>query len=408
MAWRIWFVPLLICLNLILLPYFLWILCSTIAALLWRRKAVAAVPATPRARFLIVIPAHDEEMGIAETIRSCRAVDYPADLFEVLVIADNCSDDTAGVARREGATVVERHDSTKKSKGYALEYLIEQLKESGRFDELDALVVVDADSTVSPGMLLGFAAVVEAGEDWVQCYYGVANPEASWRTKLMAYAFSLFNGVGPLGQYVLGQSAGLRGNGMCLTTRGLRRVPWTSYGLVEDFEYSWNVRIAGGKIAFLPDVTVSGVMLEQGGKAAVIQRGRWEAGRRDVARRALAPLLRSPHLGLPAKVIAAIELTMPPLAALAAYYVALLAANVLVILLGTSPTVAAILAGCSVITTLALGLYAVAPFLALGLPWSYLLILFYFPLYAAWKLLARLHGRPAQWVRTPREEAVKH
>ena len=82
-----------------------------------------------------------------------------------------------------------------------------------------------------------------------------------------------------------------------LFARGLRRVPWSSYGLVEDFEYSWNVRVAGGKVAFLPWVTVRGVMLEHGGKAAVIQRRRWEAGRRDVSRRMLMPLLRSQRLG---------------------------------------------------------------------------------------------------------------
>src|SRR5208337_3069201 len=143
--------------------------------------------------------------------------------------------------------------------------------------------------------LLAFAGSIEAGQDWIQCFYTVANPATSWRTRLMAYAFSLFNGVTPLGQSVLGLSAGFRGNGMCFSTRSLKLVPWRSFGLVEDMEYSWNVRIAGGKIAFLPDVRVLGVMLGQGGKPAASQRRRWEFGRRDVGRRVLVPLLRSTH-----------------------------------------------------------------------------------------------------------------
>jgi hypothetical protein len=123
-------------------------------------------------------------------------------------------------------------------------------------------------------LLLGFAEAIESGEDWVQGLYAVANLEASWRTRLMAYAFSLFNGAGPLGQAGLGLSEGLRGNGMCFSTRGMRRVLWGSFGLVEDFEYSCTVRMAGGKVAFLPWVAVWGVMPEQGGQAAIIQRQR--------------------------------------------------------------------------------------------------------------------------------------
>ena len=70
----------------------------------------------------------------------------------------------------------------------------------------------------------------------------------------MTYAFSLFNGVMPLGQNALGTSAAFKGNGMCFSTRGLRRRPWKSYGLVEDMEYSWTLRIAGEKIAFQPEL----------------------------------------------------------------------------------------------------------------------------------------------------------
>ncbi len=80
----------------------------------------------------------------------------------------------------------------------------------------------------------------------------------------MTYAFSLFNGVMHLGQNALGSSAGFKGNGMCFSTRGLRRRPWQCYGLVEDMEYSWTLRVAGEKIGFQPDASVYGAMLGVG------------------------------------------------------------------------------------------------------------------------------------------------
>ena len=133
----------------------------------------------------------------------------------------------------------------------------------------------------TPTCSRSFDQALRRGHDWIQAYYTVANPDQSWRTRLMTYAFSLFNGVMLLGQNALGSSAGFKGNGMCFSTRGLSRRPWKSYGLVEDMEYSWTLRVAGEKILFLPDVSVYGAMLGSGGKAAANQRRRWEFGRRD-------------------------------------------------------------------------------------------------------------------------------
>ncbi|MBY0395814.1 MAG: glycosyltransferase family 2 protein, partial [Thermoleophilia bacterium] len=142
---------LLAAVDLALLPYFVFLL--IVAAAAWRRgrRGPAPLPAdAPRPRFLFVVPAHDEEAGVAETVRSLKGVAYPADRFDVTVIADNCTDATAAVARDAGAHVVERFDDQKKSKGFAIEYLIETLKAEGAFDGYDALVVVDADSTADP------------------------------------------------------------------------------------------------------------------------------------------------------------------------------------------------------------------------------------------------------------------
>ena len=199
MALPDWIMPLLIVSEPVLLPVFPPDPGAGDCGRRWHLDTARSQGGDPRTRFLVVIPAHDEEAGIAADRPELPGDRVSPGLFEIVVIADNCTDDTAGVARSEGATVVERHDSTRRSKGYAIEYLIDQLQRSGRFDNLDALVVIDADTTVSRDLLLGFAAAIEAGEDWIQCFYAVSNPDASWRTRLMAYAFSLFNGVGRWG-----------------------------------------------------------------------------------------------------------------------------------------------------------------------------------------------------------------
>src|SRR5262249_31497767 len=143
----------------------------------------SAAPA-PVSRFMVVIPAHNEEPVIASAVRSCLGLDYPHSHFQVVVIADNCSDRTAFLASRAGARVVERFDNLKKSKGYAIEYLIGTLQKSGEFDSTDALVLVDADSTVDPDLLRAFDRELQLGQDWLQAYYTVSNPDESWRTRL--------------------------------------------------------------------------------------------------------------------------------------------------------------------------------------------------------------------------------
>src|SRR5437764_507896 len=107
-------------LTLLLTPFFAFLGLVEVAALAGR-KAGRSPTTGGRSRFLIVIPAHDEEGAIASTVRSCRGLDYPPELFSIWVIADNCTDATAGEAREAGAAVVERSDPTLRSKGHALE-----------------------------------------------------------------------------------------------------------------------------------------------------------------------------------------------------------------------------------------------------------------------------------------------
>jgi len=394
----------LVVLNLAAVPYFLYLLMTAVAAILARRGRPS--PEGRLSRFLFVIPAHNEEAGIAATVRSCLAVNYPSSYVRVVVIADNCSDRTASLAQALGVRVVERSDSVKKSKGFAIEFLIDALTQSGELNSLDALVIIDADTTVDRDLLLYLDRSLRSGRDWIQSYYTVANPDDTWRTRLMTYAFSLFNGVTLLGQNALGTSAGLRGNGMCLSTGGLRRRPWKSYGLVEDMEYSWALRLAGEKIAFQREAWVYGAMPRGGGHAAANQRRRWEFGRDEIRHKYLGPLLRSDQIGPWEKMIAACELTIPSMGGLAIIYLSLVVLDSLTLLTPAvlmSPILRGVLISCCLFLTTSLLTYALSPFVVLRLPWRYLWSIAFFPVYVGWKLLISLKGRPKQWVRTERE-----
>jgi 1,2-diacylglycerol 3-beta-glucosyltransferase len=394
----------LVVVNLAVMPYYLFLLATALAALVARRQD--HLPSDPSSKLLIVIPAHNEQSGVADTVASCLESNYPSLFFGVLVIADNCDDQTAAVARTAGARVVERSDAEKKSKGYAIEYLLELLDRSGELGSLDAVVVVDADTTIDPNLLCSFDDALRRGHDWIQAYYTVANPDQSWRTRLMTYAFSLFNGVMQLGQNELGSSAGFKGNGMCFSTRGLRRRPWRAYGLVEDMEYSWTIRVAGEQILFRPDVKVFGDMLSSGGKDSANQRRRWEFGRSEIRNKYLGPLVKSPNLGFREKVLSACELTIPSMAWLAIIYIVVAGMDVaawFALAGGESTVVRSLLFVCAAFFSVALVVYAFSPFLAMRLPWKYLSSIMLGPFYIGWKLAIMLAGRPQNWIRTARE-----
>jgi cellulose synthase/poly-beta-1,6-N-acetylglucosamine synthase-like glycosyltransferase len=393
----------LLALGVLTLPFYIYLAVVSLAALRARRSGPRPREMGPR--FLIAIPAHDEQAVIGSTVRSCLGVNYPPGMFEVLVVADNCQDETAECARQEGATVLERFQHTERSKGHALRFLFDQLISSGQLDRFDAVVIVDADTTVDRDLLWGFADQLERGSDWVQAFDTVANRHDSWRTRLMTLSFTLINGVLLLGQTTLGLSAALRGNGMCLSSRGLRRRPWQSFGLVEDLEFSWLLRTAGEKIAFASEVAVHATMLAEGGIAAVHQRLRWERGRSQLKRKMLGALLTSPALGPIEKTAAVIELLMPPLVVLTTVTVASIACTLTLVASNrhwaSDPELRA-LGVLNILAASCLAIHGLSAFLAFGLDWSLLLSLTRLPAYAFWRLVNVRRPRPQTWVRTAR------
>jgi cellulose synthase/poly-beta-1,6-N-acetylglucosamine synthase-like glycosyltransferase len=386
----------------LLAPFFIFLGLIEAAALLGRRPG-RAPRAGGRSRFLIVIPAHDEEGVIASTVRSCRDLDYPAERFSIWVIADNCADATAREAREAGASVVERHDPELRSKGHALEYFFTHVPEGRPDSGYDAAVLIDADTFVDPGLLSAFDAAMGEGRDWFQGYYTVRNPDASWRTRMMTYALSLANGVWMTGLERLGLGVGLKGNGMCFSSPGLRRFPWRAHGLVEDMEFALMLRARGERVRFLPEARVLGEMVSRGGPGAASQRRRWEAGRRALRGKFAGPLARSGSIGAYHKLMYLLDLFFPPLVTLAlGLAVASTTSLVGAAVAGPDAVIVGLLAVQGAMAGL-LVLYALSPLMVMKLPARYLASLLALPYYVAWKLTVAAGRKPKGWVRTPRE-----
>ena len=237
--------------------------------------------ATPRLRFLILIPAHNEESLLPDLLASLEKLNYPEDLFQVHVVADNCTDQTATVVQQSHARVYIRTDGQHLGKGYALNWLMEQLSQAG--EPHDAIVFLDADSVVSPEFLQVMAARLATGENAIQAYYAVRNPEQSWAGSLRYAALAVLHFLRPLGRMALGTSAGLKGNGMVFAADLIKRYTWST-SVTEDIELHMALLLDGQRVAFAPDAVVWGEMPNKLSSSAS-QHMRWEQGKKQLFRR---------------------------------------------------------------------------------------------------------------------------
>jgi cellulose synthase/poly-beta-1,6-N-acetylglucosamine synthase-like glycosyltransferase len=259
---------------------------------------------------------------------------------------------------------------------------------------------------VSSNLLAEFSTQLAAGQKAMQAEYGVRNGNASWRTRLMVIAFSLFHTVRSLGREALGLSCGLRGNGMCFSIPLLRTVQPRAFSIVEDIEYGILLATAGVRVAYVHAAKVLGDMPSTGG-AARSQRERWESGRWQLARRYLPSLLRTAvRRRDPVALDLAVDLLVPPLTWLAM-------ATVIGALAAVAGVIRFDLPG-SVVFPWVLSLSALGLYVARGIhlagggarAYADLLLV---PVYAAWKLT--LVGQSArrdrnEWVRTARQDVL--
>jgi cellulose synthase/poly-beta-1,6-N-acetylglucosamine synthase-like glycosyltransferase len=233
----------------------------------------------PRSRFLVLIPAHDEEAGLTATLRSLEEVEYPTDHTRIVVIADRCRDGTAEVARRGGVECRERAGGPA-GKGAAIAWGIDELRRSDA--SFDGLVIIDADTVADPRLLGAFDESLRAGHEVQQGYNYLSNPWASPFTRIIAVTAVLRNGLFYDGKARLGLSAMLTGTGMCFSRRILERHGWSAFSVGEDWEFSASLLLGGERIHFNRRARVL-ARESQDFKQASSQRLRWASGRHAVA-----------------------------------------------------------------------------------------------------------------------------
>lgn len=356
------------------------------AQLTARKKRLAA----HRPRAAVLIPAHDEQVSIVATITGIQAQLSPGD--RMLVVADNCTDATAQLARDAGADVVERHDADRRGKGFALAFGLKGLAA----DPPDVVIVIDADTTVLPGTIDALA--IAAADRPAQAVNLLDAPAGSGPgARLSAFAFLIRNFVRPRGLDRLGLPCLLYGTGMAIPYAALAQVDLEHGDITEDIRLGVELTLAGHAPAFCPAAHVRGELPRS--RAAVAgQRRRWEHGHLNTLLRQVPRLMwEGLRRGRPSLIGMALHLGVPPLSFL--FLAVLITGGVLVRSAQSAPAATLGIAG---LVTVALIAVAWGRFARDRLPARDLLLL---PAYAAIKLPLYLSFwlRPQRtWVRTPR------
>lgn len=345
-------------------------------------------------RFLVLVPAHDEQDVIAKTLRRIAEADYPADHVTTIVIADNCSDRTGDVAADGGAEVLVRRDSLRRGKGHALAWALDELGD--RISSSDAVVFIDADCAPSANFFSAIAARLTTGASAAQVNYTVANPDDSWSAALRWGAFALMNFVRPLGRDSLGLSCGISGTGFALTPDLLSRHPWSAFSLSEDHEYHLRLVAAGERVTFVREASVTSPMPTTL-SASREQNLRWEGGKWQLVRRWAPSLLAGGARNRDHRcLLAAVELLLPPQSLLLACNCALASSGLIVRSRG--------LTSLGIATACGQAVYVFGGFRVAGAPTSVYTALAMAPRLAAWKIALQLRvlaGRgPSDWIGT--------
>ncbi|HTJ29212.1 MAG TPA: glycosyltransferase family 2 protein [Acidobacteriaceae bacterium] len=297
------------------LPLVLELALTTLAGLLLPRRAPHAAQTAPphnANKLIVIVPAHNEELLVARTMRSLLA--SANGNAEICLIAHNCTDATAARAREAEVaglrpTVLEFNDPSARGKGFALRWGFAQALARGA----SAVMVVDADSTVSANTIPVVLQAFRSGAHAIQCRYEMHSATGRANTELAALAFRGFNVIRPRGRQRLGLSSGILGNGFALARTVLETIPYDAFSVVEDLEYHLHLVIAGERVHYLEEARISADFPEsQAGES--VQRSRWEGGRFLTARRWALPIFFKMLGGRPRLFEPLCDLTGLPLA----------------------------------------------------------------------------------------------
>ena len=310
---------------LLLLPVLIFALQVTLALPLfdrWRSRQQArhasryTLPLRQRPTIAVLVPAHDEGSGLLPTLVAIRAQLQCQD--RLLVVADNCADDTAQVAAAAGAEVIERNDSARRGKGYALDYGVRYLEHAPP----EVLIIVDADCTVHDGSIALLAARCLQYQRPVQALYLMRAPAGNGSTtpglkmKVAEFAWTVKNHARALGYARLGLPCQLMGTGMAFPWPMIQQAELASGHIVEDLKLGLDFAAAGAAPRLCAEAMVSSVF-PANAEGTQSQRTRWEHGHLGMMLQAgpsqFGRALRQRNLPLMALVL---DMLVPPLALL--------------------------------------------------------------------------------------------
>ncbi|PSB03077.1 glycosyltransferase family 2 protein [Merismopedia glauca] len=393
--WKIIDIFLLIGATTVLVP--ILVLSIECFAALLPGKSEDSDDSTQRPQIAVLVPAHNEASGIAATLQAIQPQLTAID--RLVVVADNCEDETAAIARNLGATVVERQDPEKKGKGYALDYGIQYLAA----DPPEVVVIIDADCDVSPETIEKIATLAEVSQKPVQATYLMAfPPNSSLSNQVSAFAFKVKNLVRPFGLRKLGLPCSLMGTGMAFPWSVISQAPLASGNIVEDMQLGVDLAICSHSTIFCADTVVQG-RLPQQQEATVTQKTRWEHGHLQII------LTQSPKLVKEAikqkrweLLTMALDLSVPPLSLLTFLWLAIASLSLFAGILGGiwSPIILSSIAGLLLFSSI---IMTWAKFARDELQLSKL---FFIPVYMLQKipLYLRFLVKPQKiWIRTQRD-----
>jgi len=373
----------------------LYLFLSTLAAYRFRKK----YPAANRLLDIgVLIPAHNEEEGIVRTIESIKAGNYPAEHISIFVIADNCTDRTAEMARKAGVTVTERTDPVNRGKGQALDWFLRQQREL--YANVEVITVIDADVQADRNYLREISlSFSQPGIEALQAYNGVSNPQSGWRPGLLDAAFNVFNHLRMAGSFMLSGTCVLKGNGMAFDKNLIEKTGWPCHSVVEDMEFSLMLLQKGISVFYNPDAVIRSEMVTSG-KNASSQRSRWEGGRFTLVKKMALPLLRQFfHSHDTRYLVAFAELAIPPLSLLALLFALISVATAALLPASWLVPIACLWA--------ILVFYVISGQIQRKAPLSTWLLLAASPFYILWKIplyaAMLLRKKSDSWVRTARE-----
>ena len=254
---------------------------------LFRKEPKATNTTNKTHKFALVVSAHNEEVVIGNLVDSMKNINYPEESYGIFVIADNCTDNTAEIARQHGAQVYERTNNELRGKGHALDWMFEKIYEM----DYDAISVFDADNIVHPEFLNQMNKQFNKGFKAVQGYIDTKNPYDSWISLSYAISFWSINRVFQYARYTLGMCCQLCGTGFAVSTDVLRKIGWGATCLAEDMEFTMKLTLNDIKVGWAHDAIVydeKPLTLSQSYK----QRVRWMQGHADVFTRFFTKLMK--------------------------------------------------------------------------------------------------------------------